>query len=315
MKAYAIDDFGRPGSVRELPDPEPGEGQVRIRVAAAALNPFDVTVTSGFMRDQMEHRFPLVPGSDASGTIDALGPGVTDRVIGDEVFGTSGKPFVGEGSLAELFVVSVDTIAAKPDAVDHRTAAGIPVAGATALTMVEAARMAQGDVVVALGATGGVGSFLVQLAAKRGATVVAVASAPNADYARSLGAADVVDYYAAADVVEEIRSRYPDGITVIADMHRNGDTVARLAELVGEGGRVVSAVGSADPDALASRGIEAANVMGRVATDPLGTLAEMLERGELVAPDLHDYPLSGAAEALEAVGSGHTRGKIVVLPD
>ena len=315
MKAYAIDDFGRPGSVRELPDPEPGEGQVRIRVAAAALNPFDVTVTSGFMRDQMEHRFPLVPGSDASGTIDALGPGVTDRVIGDEVFGTSGKPFVGEGSLAELFVVSVDTIAAKPDAVDHRAAAGIPVAGATALTMVETARIARGDVVVALGATGGVGSFLVQLAAKRGATVVAVASAPNADYARSLGAADVVDYAAADDVVEEIRSRYPDGITVIADMHRNGDTVVRLAELVGEGGRVVSAVGSADPDALASRGIEAANVMGRVATDPLGTLAEMLERGELVAPDLHDYPLSGAAEALEAVGSGHTRGKIVVLPD
>lgn len=314
MKAYAIDDFGQPGSVRELPDPEPGEGQVRIRVAAAALNPFDVTVTSGFMRDRMEHRFPLVPGSDASGTIDALGPGVTDRTIGDEVFGTSGKPFVGEGSLAELFVVSVDTIASKPDAVDHRTAAGIPVAGATALTMVEVARIAQGDVVVALGATGGVGSFLVQLAAKRGATVVAVASAANADYARTLGAADAVDY-AAGDVVEEIRSRYPDGITVIADMHRNGDTVVQLAELVREGGRVVSAVGSADPDALTSRGIEATNVMGRVTTDPLGTLAGMLERGELAAPELHEYPLPEAAEALEAVGSGHTRGKIVVLPD
>ena len=314
MKAYAIDDFGEPGSVRDLPDPEPGEGQVRISVAAAALNPFDVTVTRGFMRDRMEHRMPLVPGSDAAGTIDAVGPGVTDRQVGDQVFGTSGKPFLGEGSLAELFVMSLDTIAAKPDAVDHRTAAGIPVAGATALTMVEAARVAQGDVVVVLGATGGVGSFLVQLAAKQGATVVAVASATNTDYAKSLGAAEVVDY-AAGDVVEEIRSRYPDGITVIADLHRNGDTVVRLAELVDEGGRVVSAVGSADPGAVASRGIEATNVMGRVTTDSLETLAGMLERGELLSPEIRTFPLPGAAEALDAVGSGHTRGKIVVLPD
>jgi NADPH:quinone reductase len=314
MKAYAIDDFGQPGSVRELPDPEPGEGQVRIRVAAAALNPFDVTVTSGSIRDRMEHRMPLVPGSDASGTIDAVGPGVSDRAVGDEVFGTSGKPFLGEGSLAELFVMSVGTIASKPDRIDHRTAAGVPVAGATALTMVESARIAEGDILVALGATGGVGSFLVQLAAKRGATVVAVCSAANADYARSLGAADVVDY-ASGDVAEQIRSRYPGGIAAIADMHRDGETIVRLADLVGDGGRVVSAVGSADPETFGSRGIEATNVMGRVATDLLETLAGMLERGELASPEIHTSPLSGAAEALEAVGSGHTRGKIVVFPD
>jgi NADPH2:quinone reductase len=314
MKAYAIDDFGQQGSVREVPDPEPGEGQVRIRVAAAALNPFDVSVTSGFMRDRMEHRMPLVPASDASGTIDAVGPGVADRAVGDEVFGTSGKPFLGEGSLAELLVMSSGTIASKPGAIDHPAAAAIPVAGATALTMVETARIDEGDVVVAVGATGGVGSFLVQLAARRGATVVAVCSSSNAAYARSLGAADVVDY-GAGDVVGQIRSRYPGGISVVADMHRDGETVARLAELLPAGGRVVSAVGSADAETLGPRGIEATNVQGRVVTDALETLAAMLERGELTSPEIRTYPLSEAADALQAVGSGHTRGKIVVLPE
>jgi NADPH2:quinone reductase len=312
MRAFALEELGAPGSDVELPVLEPEEGQVRIRVAAAGLNPFDNAVIQGYLKDQMEHRFPLVPGMDASGTVEALGAGVTDRAIGDEVFGSVGKSVLGEGTLAELATMSAGTIARKPAAIDHPDAAAIPVAGVTALTMVEAAAVSEGDVLVAIGATGGVGSYLVQLATKRGARVLAVSSAENADYARTLGAVEVIDY-TAGDVVEAVRSLAPDGVDVIAEMH-GGDDTARLAELVRSGGRVVSAVGGADEEALKARGIKAANVMGKVATGPLETLAGMLERGEIVSPEIRSFPLAESADAFEQVGSGHTRGKIVVLP-
>lgn len=312
MRAFALEELGAPSSIVEIPVPGPAEGQVRIRVAAAGLNPFDNAVIQGYVKDQMEHRFPLVPGADASGTVDALGEGVTGWSVGDDVFGSVGKRYLGEGTFAELTTMSTGTIARKPASVEHADAAAIPVAGGTALTMIQTASVSDGDVVVAIGATGGVGSYLVQLAAQRGARVLAVCSAANADYARKLGAAETVDY-AAGDVVDAVRSLAPDGIDVIADMHR-GDDAARLAELVRRGGRVVSAVGGADAEALKSRGIEGANIMGLVATEPLETLAGMLERGEIVSPEIRSFPLADAAQAFEQVASGHTRGKIVVIP-
>ena len=312
MRAFALQELGRSGSVIDVPEPEPAEGQVRIRLAAAGLNPFDNAVIQGYLKDRMEHRFPLIPGADASGTVEALGEGVIELSLGDEVFGSVGKRHLGEGTFAEFATMSTETIARKPASIDHTDAAAIPVAGVTALTMIETASVSDGNVVVVIGATGGVGSYLVQLAAKRGARVLAICSAKNADYARKLGAAEVIDYEA-GDVVEAVRSLAPDGVDVIAELH-GGDDTARLAELVRSGGRVVSAVGGADEETLKARGIEAANIMGMVATEPLELLAGMLERGEIVSPEIRTYPLAEAAAAFEQVASGHTRGKIVVTP-
>ncbi|MGZ4153804.1 MAG: alcohol dehydrogenase catalytic domain-containing protein [Actinomycetota bacterium] len=87
VRAFALEEVGGPGSLVDVPVPEPGEGQVRIRVAAAGVNPFDNAVMQGYLKDRMEHRFPLIPGMDASGTVEALGEGVTDWSIGNEVFG------------------------------------------------------------------------------------------------------------------------------------------------------------------------------------------------------------------------------------
>jgi NADPH:quinone reductase len=312
MRAFALEELGAPGSVVDIPVQEPEEGQVRIRVAAAGLNPFDNAVIQGYVKDAMEHRFPLIPGGDASGTVEALGDGVTGWSVGDEVFGSVGKRYQGEGTFAEFATMSTGTIARKPVSLDHANAASIPVAGATALTMIETASVAEGDVVVAIGATGGVGSYFVQLAAKRGARVLAISSVANTDYARTLGAAEAIDYEA-GDVVEAVRSLAPEGIDVIAEMH-GGDDTARLAELVRPGGRVVSAVGGADEETLRARGIEAANIMGMVSTASLETLAGMVERGELVSPEIRTFPLAQAAEAFLQLATGHTRGKIVVVP-
>jgi NADPH:quinone reductase len=312
MRAFAFEELGGSGSIVEIPVPDPAEGQVRIRVAAAGLNPFDNAVALGYLKDQMEHRLPLIPGADASGTVEALGEGVTGWSIGDQVFGSAGKRYLGEGTFAEFATMSTGTIARKPASVDHPDAAAIPVAGGTALTMLNTASVSEGDLVVAIGASGGVGSYFVQLAARRGARVIAICSAPNGGYAQRLGAAGVIDY-AAGDVVDAVRALSPDGVDVLAEMHR-GEDGARLAGLVRSGGRVVSAVGGADEDSLKARGVQAANIMGRVATEPMETLVGMLERGEIVSPEIRTYALADAADAFAQVGSGHTRGKIVVVP-
>jgi NADPH:quinone reductase len=313
MKAFAIDELGQPGSMRDIQEPDPGEDEVRIRVAAAGLNPFDSAVVQGYLKDQMEHRFPLVPAADASGTVEEVGAGVTGLAVGDEVFGSVGKKYLGGGTLAEFATLSVGTVARKPDSIDHPSAAAVPVAGVTALTMVDAIPTAEGGVVVAIGATGGVGSHLVQLAVRRGFRVLAVCRGQNGDYARELGAADVVDY-TAEDVVEAVGSRLPGGVHAIADMHGDKDLVARLADHVRAGGYVTSAVGAADEEAMGRRGIGATNVMGRVKTGPLESLAAMLDKGEIVSPTIRTFPLTEASNALAEVGSGHVRGKIVVVP-
>ena len=311
MKAFAFDEFGEPGSLHDVSVPEPAEGQVRVRVAAAGLNPFDNAVIQGYLKDRMEHRLPLVPGMDGSGIVDAVGPAVSAWSVGDDVFGSVGKSHLGEGTLAEFVTMSAGTIARKPSILEHATAAAIPTAGVTALIMADALALGEGQTVVAIGATGGVGSYLVQLAARRGARVVAVSSGGNAEYARRLGAADVVDY-TTEDVAETVRSRYPDGIDAIADMHGDKEGLARLAEQVRSGGHAASAVGAVDAEALGGRGIEARNIMGRVTTESLEALSGMLVAGEIAAPEIRSYSLAEAGEALAAVATHHVRGKIVV---
>jgi NADPH2:quinone reductase len=312
MKAFAVEELGGPGSVRDVPVPEPAEGQLRVKVAAAGVNPFDVAVVSGYVKDRMEHRFPLVPGMDASGTVDALGEGVEGWAAGEVAFGSVGKPYLGEGTIAEFVTVSTQTVARKPPSLDHTVAAAIPTAGVTALIMVDTLQVSEGQTVVVVGATGGVGSYFVQLAGRRGARVVAVSRGENAEYARTLGADDVIDY-SAEDVVEAVRKRYPDGIDAVADTHGDREQLARLAEQVRSGGHVASAVGSADDAALKARGVGATNVVGRVTTASLEALAGMLTAGEIVPPEIHPFPLTDAAEALATVGGGHTRGKVVVV--
>jgi NADPH:quinone reductase len=186
------------------------------------------------------------------------------------------------------------------------------VAGVTALNMVDAAEIEHGDVVVVIGATGGVGSFFVQLATMRGAQVVGVCRGENAAYARRLGAADVIDYFA-GDVADAVAGRYPDGIAAVADLHGDRDVLAGVAGHVRSGGHVVTAVGSADEAALSARGISGTNVRGMVTTASLDLLASMLERGELQPPELHPYPLQKAADAFVQIATGHTRGKVVVV--
>jgi len=309
MRAFALDAFGQPGSIHDLPEPEPAEGQVRVRVGAAALNPFDNAVLGGYLKDRMEHRFPLVPASDFSGTIDALGSGVHGFSVGDPVFGVTGKQFLGEGALAEKTTASTATIARRPQSLSDIDAAALALAGVSALMCVDAAALKPQDVVVVVGASGGIGGYTVQLAKLRGAHVIGVTHAANFDYVRGLGADEVVDR-TAGSVAEALKAKHGDGVTAIIDTGSDAASLAALSAAVHSGGTVVSMKGAAAPAELEQRGVKGINVQTQMNTERLETVARLAADGKLKAPRIHKFPLEKAGEAIKLLGQ--TDGKIVV---
>jgi len=164
--------------------------------------------------------------------------------------------------------------------------------------------------VVVAGATGGVGSIAVQLAAQRGATVIATAKPGDEAFVRELGASTTVDY-SSGDVAEAIRALYPDGVTALIDTVNRGEAFAPMAALVRDGGRIATTLSTADVDALAARDVRATNVMGAPTPEKLGSLAEQVAAGTLRVEIQETYPLAEAPLAFAAFMAG-TRGKLVL---
>lgn len=283
---------------------------MRVRVAAASISPFDNFVIQGFLKDQIEHRFPLIPAGDLAGTVDALGPNVEGFSVGDSVFGVTGNKVLGEGTLAALATASTGTIAKRPASVGEVEAAALPLVGVSALMSVEAVAPKPKDVDVIVGASGGVGSYAVQLAAARGPHVIGVTSTGNTEYVKSLGADEVIDRNTGL-VLEALRSKHPDGVAAIIDTGSDAPSLARLSEAVRKGGTVTSMKGAAAVEELAKRGIKGVNTSTQVTTERLTQLAELMADGKLKAPRIRTFTLEQAGDAFKLSGQG-TGGKLVV---
>jgi NADPH2:quinone reductase len=310
MRAFVVEEFGKPGSVRDLPDPQPQPDQVLVQVRAAGVNPADWSAVNGILAQYgLEHRFPLIPGGDLSGVV-AQAPDGAPVSAGDEVFGAVGGMVIGEGSWAELVTVAVGDVAVKPASLDHVAAAGVATAGLTALQALEAAALDDGAMLLVVGATGGVGSYATQLAALRGIRVVAVSRGENAAYARELGAAETIDY-TTGDLVELVRAAHPDGVDALIDLASDGQAVQRLSDLVRPGGAVVSARGAVNVDAMEQQGKRGVNA-ARAPLTRLTDLGALLESGRIKPPPTKTYPLERAQEALDEVATGHVRGKLAL---
>jgi len=312
MRAYALDEFGKPGTVRELPKPEPGAGEVLVRVEAAGVNPFDSFVVGGYLKDRMEHRFPLIPGGDLAGTIEAVGQNVAELKVGDAVLGGTGKAYLGAGTFAEYATASTGAVALR-GGLNPEAAGAAPLAGVSALQAVDAVEPKPGDTVVVIGAAGGIGSFAVQLLAHAGARVIAIARGANRQYLEALGATETVDYEA-GDTVAAIRKAAPKGVAAIVAITGDRAMLAPYIELLPHGGRVSSMRGAADVEELAGRGIRGANIGTALASAPLARLVRLLESGTLRAPEIKTFGLEQAGDAIAEVAAGHTRGKLVVIP-
>jgi NADPH:quinone reductase-like Zn-dependent oxidoreductase len=314
MRAIAEDEFGGPVTLMNLPIPEIGADEVLIRVRAAGVNPFDWKVADGVLKDEKEHRFPLILGVDAAGVVEQVGADVTGLFEGDEVYGYLSKPVMGMGTYAEHVGAPAAIVARKPESVGFAEAAALPTPALTAMDLVDAVDLGEGKTVLIVGATGGVGSYAVQLAARRGASVLATARQANEAFVRELGATETIDH-TREDVVETVRAAHPDGIEAIIDVVSGPEALSRMAGLVKEGGRIASSVSAADVESLALRSIEAKNISMQPSAQRLEELSWMVDAGEISVRLERTFPLENAREALVESRTGHVRGKIVLLVD
>jgi NADPH2:quinone reductase len=217
---------------------------------------------------------------------------------------------LGEGTLAELTTATAGTIARRPAALSEIEAAALPLAGVSALQLVEAVAPKTNDVVVIVGASGGIGSYAVQLAASTGARVVGITSKGKIEYVKGLGASEVIDR-TAGDVLAGLKTKHPEGVAAIIDTGSDAAELARLSEAVREGGTVTSMKGAANIEELAKRGIKGVNVGTQVTRERLEYLARLAAEGKLKAPHIQTFRLDKAGEAFELIVQDHL-GKLVV---
>ena len=321
MKAIVQDHYGTSDQLvlTDVPDPVPGPGEVLVRVAAAGVDRGTCHVMTGLplvARLGLGLRRPKdrIPGRDVAGTVVSLGQGVTTYAIGDAVFGTA------RGSFAELAVLPPTRMARCPSTVALEEAAAVPVSGLTALQALRAAKVTSGDRVLVIGASGGVGSFAVQLAVHLGAEVTGVCGPAKADLVRSLGAHRVVDH--TTTPLETLGEQF-DAVIDIAG-HRPVGLLRRLLTergalvVVGSegGGRWLGGLERSIGAALLSPFVKQKLVM-LVASEngsDLADLTEVIERGGLRPALERTFPLNEAGAAVDHVASGRARGKVVVTP-
>ena len=306
MKAINLTELGTQPALRaDQSAPTRGPAEVLVRVRASSVNPVDNAIAAGLLKDMVEHVFPITLGRDYAGVVEQIGADVTGFSVGDEVFGfiPGMSPAVHAGSWAELIVVPESTsIARTPAGVDLASAGAAPLAATTAMAAIDALALAQGDTLLVVGATGGVGSFAVQLAAAAGATVIAPALAKDEDYLRALGVADVLPRD--GDVAAAVRQRYPDGVDALLDTvsYAPGAYDAALKD----DARVAS------PNNAAGEGPGRSNLMAAPTSDNLNRLAHLLDAGTLKVHIQQRYPLDQAAAAMNALATTHTQGKIAL---
>jgi NADPH2:quinone reductase len=312
MRAVVIDRFGGPEvlQVRQVPDPEPGPGQVRIAVHASGVNPVETGNRADGSWAGIEP--PVVLGYDASGVVDTVGPGVTDWAVGDEVFAMPDILGNRHGSHAEYVVVDAVTVARKPATLSHVEAAAIPLAGGTAYaTMALRLAVLPGEWVLIHGAAGGVGSFAVQIAADRGARVIAVASVGHHDELQTLGAEVCIDYRT-EDVMEAAVAAAGGPINAVADFVGR-EAIARSLVVLRSGGRAATTVSlTGDLDLALDRNITIHGVLIRPDRSILDALRDLVER-ERIRPIVDEVlPLERVADAHRRMESKHGRGKVVL---
>src|SRR4051812_41594621 len=204
----------------DLPDPTPAENEVLVRVHASSVNPVDNSIAAGMLASMgVEHDYPVVLGRDYAGVVEKAGAAVSRYQPGDQVFGflLHANPAVHDGAWTELIPVTEElSIAPVPDGIDLAIAGAAPLAGITAMTAVDALDLSDGDVLLVAGATGGVGSLAVQLAARAGARVLAPALAEDGVFVRELGASDVLPRD--GDITRLVRDLVPGGVDALLDL-------------------------------------------------------------------------------------------------
>jgi NADPH:quinone reductase-like Zn-dependent oxidoreductase len=305
MQAVRVHRFGglEAITVEQIPRPVPQEGQVLIQVKAAGVGPWDALIRAG--KSGLHQSLPLILGSDLAGIVAEVGPGVTAFQPGEEVFGVTGPLFTG--AYAAYALADAAMIAPKPPRLCFVEAASVPVVASTAWQMVfDHAHVDATKRVLVQGAGGNVGAYAVQLLKWAGAEIIAAVVTQDVDYARSLGADQIIDVQTTR-FEEQARD-----IDIVLDLV-GGETLDRSFDVLKPGGVLVSVVDRPDQEKAEQRGVRAEFFYVDVTTEGLTRLTEIFQTGQLATQIGEVLPLAEARLAHEMLaGKPHKRGKIVL---
>jgi len=302
MKAAYLEQQGGPEVLKygDLPDPKPGPGEVLVDIVAASVNGADWKVRTG---GYGALKFPYVLGRDFSGTVSAVGEGVTDFKVGDDVFAV--LPAGQEGAYAEKIAVKAAVVAKKPAGLSHVNAAALALTGLTAQNSVEdTLKLKRGETILIQGGAGGVAGYGIQLAKHIGAKVISTTSTANVDYVRSLGADQVIDY--TKDDFTRI------GPVCDAGFETVGGEVATKSFAVLKGGGRAAFIASGGKAPEPPRGdVQSLRTPVPRTRAAMERVAELFGKGAVKAPEIKLYKLAQAAEAHRVSEGRHFRGKLV----
>jgi NADPH:quinone reductase-like Zn-dependent oxidoreductase len=311
MQAVAVKEFGAVPELLELPVPTPGAGEVRVRMEGAGINPFDWKIADGVLKSSRPHIFPLVLGVDGAGTIDALGPGVVRFRVGDRIFGQFLHDPVGTGTYAERALVPESKAVGRiPSSISSWEASAIPTAGMTALDALDTLGLSSGQTLLVVGASGGVGSFTVPLAAEAGLRVIAVARPGSHERLRSIGATEAIDPSKPA-AQAALRAAHPAGVDGLLDLASDGPTFARWAATVRPGGTAATTVHAAGP----VDGVRTVNIDLMPRAELLERVGAMVAGGRIRVPLERVISLSEAPAVVAEGRKGRLTGKTVIRLD
>lgn len=304
MRAWAINDYGEPMQLMDVPVPLFGPDDVLIRMHGAEVGDWDDLVRAGEW--PMERPFPLVLGLSGAGTVAAVGHNVERFEKDDPVYSYS-YPLYNNGAWANFMVVPQSYVALAPASMDLKQAGTFPIVGLTAHeTLMDILRIKEGEVVLVTPGAGGVGHLAIQLAAHAGAHVVTTASKRNHDFVLALGAETVIDY-TKENIIDSVRARYKNGVDKVLN-GVEGETADLVVETLHDGGHMVDLTGSVSVSRTGVRIVR--DYVVRADGGRLQLLAEMIDNKELQVEIQEIFPFERAPEALETVLNRHGRGKI-----
>ena len=308
MKAIITEAYGGVEEFKEaaLEKPEAKGHDVLIEVHSVAVNPMDVKVRAGEFEDMIPMTFPIIFGSDISGTVKEVGNLVEDFKEGDEIF-AKGK-LKAPGGFAEYTLIEDKLLIRKPDNVSFKDAAAVPLASQTAWQMLkDNADVKDGEKVLIHAGSGGVGSFAIQIAKHFGAEVATTTSGRNVDLVKGLGADTIINYK------EEDFSERKAEFDVVLDT-LGGEILEKSYDVLKPGGRLVSVAGKPDEALAEDKGITVKYQNTKTKVEQLEKIMDLVSKGQVKPAVGNTFPLTveGVREAHKLSESGHARGKIVV---
>lgn len=316
MKAVQINAYGG-NEVLEVnenaPKPSVSQDQILIEVHAASINPFDSFMLRGGLKGKVPLSLPITLGGDFAGVVTEVGEEVNKFKKGDKVYGSALILAGGSGSFAQFAQAGEETVALKPKNIDFPQAASLPLVGVSALQVLENhIKLKKGQKILIHGGAGGIGSIAVQLAKALGAYIATTVSTKDMDFARNLGADEVIDYKQSfsSNKNEVFEDKIKDFDAVFTTV--GGEIVDKSFATLKKGGILVSMLGQPSEELAKKHGIVAIAQVTKINTEDLNRLAKYVESSKIKPQIDKVFPIEQAKEAFRHLEEGHPQGKVVL---